>query len=156
MKQSRILHAFTGGGDGGNLLSGWLVKQAPGAGEGWFTLHPTPGDRNQPIKQQERLLLVEGSVPLDEFLLLFRHIFQSMNRVRGTGWNAGATVDTAIGIYVHLGRSLEGRLVLFGMDTIRGADVNTQRIFDAGISDYIGHDESVSWNEQFRFAHSGV
>ena len=101
-------------------------------------------------------MFVEGCVPFDEFLLVFRYVSERVNRVRSAGGDAGATVDAAIGIDVHLSRGLEGRLVLFGMDAIRGTDVDTEGVFDAGISNYISHDDSVSWNEHFRLAHRGV
>ena len=38
-------------------------------------------------------------------------------------------------------------LIALGMDAIGRANLNAQGVFDAGISNYIGHDESVSWNE---------
>jgi hypothetical protein len=38
------------------------------------------------------------------------------------------------------------------MDAVCRAYLDTERVFNAGISNYIGHDESVSWNEHFRLA----
>jgi hypothetical protein len=35
-------------------------------------------------------------------------------------------------------------LVLLGVDAIGGANLDAQGVFDAGISDYISHDESIS------------
>jgi hypothetical protein len=84
------------------------------------------------------------SVFLDEVPLIFWHIVQRVDCVGGTGWDASAAIDAALGINVHLGGSLEGGLVLLGMDAIRWANLNTEGIFDAGISNYISHDGSVS------------
>jgi hypothetical protein len=36
------------------------------------------------------------------------------------------------------------RLVLLGMDAIGRADLDAERVFDASVGDYIGHDESIS------------
>ena len=43
-----------------------------------------------------------------------------------------------------LGRGLDAGLVLLGMDAMGWANLNTEGVFDAGISNYIGQDESVS------------
>jgi hypothetical protein len=98
------------------------------------------------------LLLVIGSVFLDEFLLVFRDIFQCMDRVGGASGNACATINATLGIDIHLGRGLEAGLVLLGMDAIGRANLNTEGVFNARISNYVGHDESVSWNEHVRLA----
>jgi hypothetical protein len=87
------------------------------------------------------LLLVTGSVFLDEILLLFWDIFQRMDRVGGAGGNACATINAAFGIDIHLGRGLEAGLVLLGMNAIGRANLNTEGVFNARISDYVGHDE---------------
>lgn len=92
-------------------------------------------------------VLEEGGVRLDEILLLFGHIFERMNRVGGADWDAGAAVNAAFGIHVHLSGGFEARLVGLGVNAIGGADLDTERIFDAGISNYVSHDESFSWNE---------
>lgn len=92
-------------------------------------------------------MLVEGGVFLDEILLLFGNIFERMNRVGGAGWDTSAAVNAAFGIYIHLSGGFEAGLVGLGVNAIGGADLDTERIFDAGISDYISHDESFSWNE---------
>src|SRR6202007_326962 len=95
---------------------------------------------------------VKSCVFLDKFLLLFRHIFERMNRIGGAGGNACAAVDAAFGIDIHLGRGLEGRLVLLGGDAVGRANLNTEGVFNARVSNYISHDESVSSNEHFRLA----
>jgi hypothetical protein len=89
-------------------------------------------------------VLVEGGVLLDEFFLVFGNIFEGMNRVRCARRNAGAAIDAAFGIDVHLHGGLELWLVLFGMDAIGWANLDTEGVFDAVISDYVGHDESIS------------
>jgi hypothetical protein len=92
-------------------------------------------------------VLEEGGVRLDEFLFLFGHIFERMNRVGGADWDTSAAVNAAFGIYIHLSGGFEARLVGLGVNAIGGANLDTERIFNAGISDYISHDESFSWNE---------
>jgi len=89
----------------------------------------------------------EGGVLLDEILLLFGHIFERVNRVGGADWDTGAAVNAAFGIHVHLSGGFEARLVGLGMNAIGRTDVDAERIFDAGVSNYIGHDEWFSWNE---------
>ena len=104
------------------------------------------------LQSGRSLLLIKIGVFLDELLLLFRHIFERVNRVGGASGNACAAVNAAFGIDIHLGRGLEGGLVLLGMDAIGRANFNTEGVFNARIGNYIGHDESVSWNEHFRLA----
>jgi hypothetical protein len=89
-------------------------------------------------------MLKERSVLLDELLFLFWDIFQGMNRVGGTSGNASTAIDAALGIYVHLSRGFELGLVLLGVDAVGRANLDTERVFDAGISNHIGHDESIS------------
>ena len=113
-----------------------------GAGEWWIKLHPTPGEDF--VNDESRLLLVESGVLLDKLLLLLGHILQRVNRVGGASGNAGTTIDAALRIDIHLSRCFELRFVLLGMDAIGGADLDAERVFDASISYYIGHDESVS------------
>jgi hypothetical protein len=92
-------------------------------------------------------VLVIGRVFLDEVLFVLGDIVDGVNRIGGAGGNAGATVDAALGIDVHLSRSFELGLVLLGVNAIYGAGLDAEGILDAGISDYIGHDESISRNE---------
>jgi hypothetical protein len=92
-------------------------------------------------------VLEEIQILLDELLLVFREIFEGVDRVGGARGNACAAVDASLGIYIHLTCGFEAGLIRLGMDAIRRANLNAQRVFDAGISDYIGHDESVSWNK---------
>ena len=55
-------------------------RQLPGVGEGWFALHPTPGNCGEEQAHLVReLVLVVGRVLLDEFLFVFRHIFEGVN-----------------------------------------------------------------------------
>jgi hypothetical protein len=86
-------------------------------------------------------VLVESGVLFHEFLLVLGHVFQSVDRVGSAGWNTSAAVDTSLGIDIHLSRGCEAFLLLLRMDAIGGADLDAQGIFDAGISNYIGHDE---------------
>jgi hypothetical protein len=89
-------------------------------------------------------MLVEGLVLLDEFLLVVRYIIKRMDRVGRTDRYAGAAVNAALGIDIHLSRGFEARLVLLGMNAIGGANVDTKRILNARISNYISHDEWIS------------
>ena len=90
------------------------------------------------------LLLVKRSVLLDEFFPVFWHLVDSMNRVGLADWNASAAIDAAVGVHIHLGSFCELGLVLLRMNTISCADVSAERILDASIGNYIGHDQSVS------------
>jgi hypothetical protein len=69
-------------------------------------------------------VLVEGSDRFDEFLLFFGDVFDGVNRIGSAGRNAGAAVNTALGIDVHLGGGFECGLVQLGMDAVGGADVD--------------------------------
>jgi len=112
--------------------------QSPGVGEGWFT--PLRSEARR-LQTENALLLEKSSVLLNEFFLVFRYIFERMNRVRGAGRNASTAIDAAVGINVHLGGRFEPRLVLLGMNAIGWADLNTEGILNARISNYIRHDE---------------
>ena len=92
-------------------------------------------------------VLIEGRVLSNEILFVFRQVFKSVDRVGGAGGHACATIDTAFRVDVHLGRRLESWLIRLGMNAIRWANLNTERIFDTGIGNYISHDESISTDE---------
>src|SRR5579872_3543230 len=67
--------------------------------------HPVAEDATRvghPEVEAGRSVLVEGGVLLDEFFLFFRHVVEGVNRIGGAGRNASATVDAALGIYIHL------------------------------------------------------
>ncbi len=119
------------------------LRKSPGSGEGRLTCGPAPGNCYEAISLV-RLLSVEGCVFLDEVLLVFGHIFKRVNRVGRAGWDASTAIDAALRIDVHLGRGFESGLVRLGMDAIGWANLNTEGIFDAVISNHISHDESVS------------
>jgi len=89
-------------------------------------------------------VLVECGVLLGEFLLVLGHIFEGVNRIGGAGRDAGATVDAAFGIDVHLSGGFELGLVLFRVNAVGGANLDAEGVLDAGISDYISHSESIS------------
>src|SRR5271169_5389457 len=95
---------------------------------------------------------IEGRGLRDEILLIVRHVFEGVNRIGGASRNAGTAVDAALGIHIHLSRGFEAGLVLLGVDAVGGAELDTERVLDAGISDYIGHDESVSQMKRVRLA----
>jgi hypothetical protein len=87
-------------------------------------------------------MLKEGGVFLDKLLLVFRHVVESKHRVRLADRETGAAVDAFCGVDIHLGRGLKLGFILFGVNAIGGADVNAKSVFDAGVGDYVGHDES--------------
>jgi hypothetical protein len=91
-----------------------------------------------------RSMLVEGRILLDEIFLFLRYIVKGVNRVGGAGRNAGATVNAAFGIDIHLSGGFELRLVLFRVNAVGGANFNAEGVLNTGIGDYIGHDESIS------------
>ena len=91
--------------------------------------------------KSQRSVLEERCVLLDEVLFVLRDVVQGVNRVGGADRNTGTAVDAAIRVHKHLGRRLEGGLVLLGMDAIGGADIDAEGVFDTGISNYVGHDE---------------
>jgi len=100
------------------------------------------------------LMLIEGFILLDEVLFVVGHIVDRVNRIGCADGNAGATVDAALGIDVHLSRGFEPGLVLLGMNAVGGADLDAEGVFDTGISDYIGHDEIDLQNEMNTFGSS--
>jgi hypothetical protein len=64
-----------------------------------------------------------------------------MDRVGGASGNACATINATLGIDIHLGRGFEAGLVLLGMDAIGRANLDAEGVFNARISNYVGHDE---------------
>lgn len=104
-----------------------------------------------------KLLLEMRSVLLDELLFVLREIFERMDRIGGACRHAGATINTTLRINIHLRYRLEIRLVLLRMDTVGRANFDAKGIFDAIISNYVGHDESVSReSERLRLASEPV
>jgi hypothetical protein len=89
-------------------------------------------------------MFVKSLILLDEILLILGQVIESMNRVRSACRNTGAAVDATLGIYIHLSRSFEAGLVLLGMDAVGGADFDAEGVLNAGIGNYISHDESIS------------
>ena len=112
---------------------------------------PIPGNWS---KRRRFLLFEKRCVLFDVFLLFFRDVFERVNRVGRASRDAGSAIDAAFGIDIHLGGGFETGLIRLGMNAIGRANLNTEGIFDASISNYIGHDETVSWNEHFRLAQS--
>jgi len=89
-------------------------------------------------------MLVEGGVLVDKVLLVLGYIVNGVNRIGGAHWNTGAAVDAALGIHIHLGSGFETGLILLGMDAVGRAYFDAEGVLDAGISNYISHDESIS------------
>jgi hypothetical protein len=89
-------------------------------------------------------MFIESRIFFDEILLVLGHVFEGVNRIGCAGRNTGATVDAALGVHKHLSCRFEPGLILLGMNAVGGADLYAEGILDTGISDYIGHDESIS------------
>src|SRR4051794_14320613 len=95
------------------------------AGQGWFTLRPLPGSCIPTDRLNcSGLVLEEIRVLFDELLLIFRNIFERVDRVGSASRNACATVDASLGIYIHLTRGFEAGLIRLGMDAIGRANLN--------------------------------
>lgn len=102
------------------------------------------------MRALKRSVLEKRSVLFDEFFLVLGDIVEGMDGIGGTNRDTGSTVDAAFGIHEHLGGSFELGLVLLGVNAIGGADVNAKGVFDAGISNYVGHDAIDLQNEMCR------
>jgi hypothetical protein len=98
------------------------------------------------------LVFEEGGVALDERLLVVGDIVGGEDRIRSAGRDAGATIDALSGIDKKLSGLFEAGLILLGMNAIGGADIDAEGILDAGISDYVGHDEE---NLRYKIQRSG-
>lgn len=89
------------------------------------------------------LVRIERLVLIRERLQLLRQIFERHDRIRSAHRHAGAAVNTAFGIDIHLGCGLKLLLVLLRMNTVGGANVSTELVFNAGISNYISHGRNL-------------
>ena len=78
----------------------------------------------------DSLVREKRGVLLDEWLLIFRQIVDRLDRIRSADRYARATVNTTVGIDIHLRGRLESRFILLGVDAVRGADIYAQRVFD--------------------------
>jgi hypothetical protein len=86
-------------------------------------------------------MFVESGVFGDELFLVFGHVVESVNRIGGAGRNAGAAVDTALGVDIHLRGGFKLWLIRLRMDAVSRANFDAKRIFGAVIGNYVGHDE---------------
>jgi hypothetical protein len=71
-------------------------------------------------------MLVKGGISLNEIFLVLGNIVDGMNRVGGASRNTGATVDTTLGIHIHLSGRFETGFVLLGWTQSVG-QTSTQR-----------------------------
>jgi hypothetical protein len=83
----------------------------------------------------------ERCVPGSEFLFLLRQFIDGMKRVGSTDRDASSAIDTALGVNVELSHGLKPGVIFFGMNAVGRADVHAQKVFNAGVGDYISHDE---------------
>lgn len=100
----------------------------PNKKRGWWQAVEPPGDDKGTTVIAEPYLRVlvreKGRVLVDERFLLVRQIVNRLDRSGGADRNAGAAVDAAVGINIHLGRRLKTGFILLGMDAVRGADID--------------------------------
>src|SRR5271166_3421065 len=92
-----------------------------------------------------------SGVALDELLLVLGKVVDRVNRIRGTDGDAGAAVDALYRVDKELSGSFEGGLILLGMNAVGGANIDAERVLDAGIGDYVGHDEVSVINKESRY-----
>ncbi len=104
---------------------------------------PRPAQVSSPKEDRRGLILEMSSVGFDELLLVVGNVVGGKNRIRGAGRNAGAAVNALCRIDKKLLCFFKPGLILLGMDAVGGADVDAEGILDAGIGNYIGHDESL-------------
>lgn len=64
-----------------------------------------------------------------------------MNRVGGANGHAGTAVDATLWVNVELSHRFEFWFILLGMNTVGRAYIHSEEIFDAGVGNYISHDE---------------
>jgi hypothetical protein len=89
-------------------------------------------------------MLVKGGIFLNEIFLVLGNIVDGMNRVGGASRNT-VRHSRYNPRDPHTSEwRLRNRVRPAGMDAIGRADLDAKGILDAGISDYIGHDESIS------------
>lgn len=65
-----------------------------------------------------------------------------MDKVRSANWHTGSAVDATVGLDVELRHGFEFRFILLGMNAIGRAYLYAEEILDAGVGDYISHDEN--------------
>src|SRR5579862_3867446 len=76
----------------------------------------------------------------NEFLLVLGHLIRNKNRIGGADRDAGAAVDTPVGIYVKLGRSLEAILIFLGMNAVCRTGLDAKFVFGASVGDDVCHE----------------
>ena len=61
------------------------------------------------------------------------------DRIRSADRHTRAAVDALRRVDEELSHFFKTRLILLGLDTIRGADVDAKCVLNSGIGDYISH-----------------
>jgi hypothetical protein len=84
-------------------------------------------------------------VDLDVLLPLIGNVFVAINRFDGTGWLAGAAINTLVRIDEKLLCAIKISLILTRVNAVDGADVNTGRVLraDAGFANYVNSHYAV-------------
>jgi hypothetical protein len=80
-------------------------------------------------------MLVKGSIFLNEIFTCPPAHHRRHESSRRCKPDTGATVDTTLGIHIHLTGGFETGFVLLGLDAIGGADLDAKGILGAVISD---------------------
>jgi hypothetical protein len=86
-----------------------------------------------------RLAIEKLRIDVGKLLKVFRKIVNRLDGIGGTDGHAGAAIDASGGVNIELGGDVKGRLVLFGVNAVRGADVHAEKVFDTSAGDYISH-----------------
>jgi hypothetical protein len=91
--------------------------------------------------KEHKLIGKELGVFYGELFLVLEQIIDRMYRVRCTDGNTGSAIDAAIRLHVKLSGGVKLSFIRLRMNAVCWAHVHTKKIFDAGVRNYIGHDE---------------
>jgi hypothetical protein len=112
-------------------------------------MEPDLGDALPAPGEMQRSLVREKFGVLGcEVLQFLGKVLGGVNRVGRADRHAGSAIDAAFRVDVELSRRFEPRLVFLRVNAVGGADIDTEKIFDARVRDYISHDEvflNVNW-----------
>src|SRR5271167_1771185 len=85
------------------------------------------------------LACVMSGVLFQKLFLVLGQFLGHEDRIRSASGNAGAAIDTTLGVDIHLSRGLKSRLVFLGMNAVGRADFYAELVLDAGVSDHVRH-----------------
>src|SRR5579883_1360227 len=87
------------------------------------------------------LLSEEGRVCCHKPFLVFGQLVDRVQRVGRADRDTGAAIDAAFRIHVELSDGLKLGFVFLGMDAVGRAHIDAEQVLDAGIGNYVSHDE---------------